>query len=54
MSESVRTFSWREVVESVDGEKFHVDSLYPVVYEFSNGRKFRDSGPQSGIYDPTP
>ncbi len=42
-------FSWREVVEKADDADRHKDSLFPVVYIF-NGRKFRDSGPNGGVY----
>ncbi len=44
------TFSWREVVEQIDGPERHVQSLYPTVYTFSNQTTFRDSGPQGGPY----
>ncbi len=43
-------FEWREVVEKADDDDRHVNNLYPVVYIF-NGRKFRDSGPESGVYE---
>lgn len=46
------TREWREIVEKADGEDRHRDSLYPPVYFFSNGRVMRDSGPNSGIYNP--
>ena len=46
------TQSWRELVEQVDDDKRHVDSLYPVVYNFSSGKTKRDSGPTKGVYDP--
>ncbi len=46
-----RTFSWREQVERIDDKNRHRESLYPVVYIFSNGKKRRDSGPNSGIYE---
>ena len=35
--------SWREIVEKADDKNRHYESLYPVVYVFSNGRTFRDS-----------
>lgn len=41
----------REIVEKLDGPSRHVESLYPVVYEWSSGRKHRDSGPASGVYE---
>ena len=44
--------SWRELVERIDDEDRHIDSLYPYVYFFSGGRKLRDSGPTKGIYTP--
>ncbi len=44
------TKSWRELVEEVDDENRHRDSLYPIVYIFSNSRVRRDSGPSGGIY----
>ncbi len=47
---NIRTFQWRDVVESFDNEDRHRDSLYPVVYIFSNGKVRRDSGPSAGIY----
>jgi hypothetical protein len=43
--------SWREIVEKADGPGRHEESLYPKVYTFSNGRTFKDSGPNSGVYD---
>ncbi len=46
-----RTFSWTEVVEAADDKNRLIDSLYPVVYIFSNGRLRRDSGPESGVYE---
>lgn len=47
------TRDWREIVEKVDGPDRHRDSLYPIVYTFGGGlRRFRDSGPQSGVYEP--
>lgn len=45
------TRSWREIVLKADGE-FHRESLYPIVYTFSNGAQRRDSGPQAGVYEP--
>lgn len=45
-------FNWRDIVEKFDDENRHVDSLYPVVYFFSNDAKRRDSGPNSGVYNP--
>lgn len=47
---TTRTFSWREIVEKADGETRHIENLYPVVYEFGD-RRFRDSGPASGVYE---
>ena len=47
---SFRVISFREWVEKIDGEDRHRDSLYPYVYEFGT-RKFRDTGPASGIYE---
>ena len=44
-------FSWREIVEKADDDNRHIDSLYPVVYIMLSGRKFRDSGPESGVYE---
>lgn len=41
------TRSFREIVEKLDDPNRHRDSLYPVVYVFSNNRQFRDSGPDS-------
>lgn len=43
-------FSWREIVEKADDADRHKDSLFPVVYIVSGGRKFRDSGPNGGVY----
>lgn len=43
--------SWRELVETFDDKQRHIDSLYPIVYVFSNGRKRRDSGPEAGVYE---
>ncbi len=43
-------FSWREIVEKADDDNRHQDSLFPVVYITSGGRKFRDSGPNGGVY----
>jgi len=45
------TFSWREIVEKAEGPNFHKESLYPIVYIFSNGRVRRDTGPEQGIYE---
>ena len=44
-------FSWREIVEKADDDNRHIESLFPVVYLVSGGRKFRDSGPESGVYE---
>ncbi len=44
--------TWREMVERADNDDRHRDSLYPVVYVMSNGKVFRDSGPNSGVYNP--
>ena len=46
------TQSIREIVEKLDGPERHLDSLYPVVYEFSSGVTKRDSGPRKGVYTP--
>lgn len=46
------TQSIREIVEKLDGPERHLDSLYPVAYEFSNGVTKRDSGPRKGVYTP--
>lgn len=43
--------SWREIVEKADGPGRHEESLYPIVYNFSNGAKRKDSGPASGVYE---
>lgn len=48
------TFSWREIVEKTEGEKYWLETLYPTVYVFTGRRTFRDSGPESGIYEKTP
>ncbi len=50
---TTRTFSFREVVEKLDGPDRHKDSLYPVVYTFSNNKTRRDSGPTGGVYQGT-
>lgn len=44
--------SWRELVEEIDDKDRNEKTLHPVVYFFSNGVLKKDSGPQSGIYDP--
>ena len=46
------TFSWREEVEKIDGPNRHLESLYPVVYDFGEGVRKRDSGPKKGPYEP--
>lgn len=53
MSETVTTStrSFREVVEKADDKTRHYDSLYPVAYTFGDGRVFRDSGPEAGVYE---
>lgn len=43
---------WRELVEKADDDNRHRDSLYPIVYRFSSGKVMRDSGPNSGVYNP--
>lgn len=48
MSSSVR--SWRQMVTDADPD-FMRESLRPVVYEFPNGRKFRQRNP---LYGSTP
>ena len=45
MGTTTREFDWREVVEKLDDDNRHQESLYPVVYVFSNSVKRRDSGP---------
>ena len=50
MGTTTREIDWRALVESVDGQDRHQDSLYPVVYIFSNAAKKKDTGPASGIY----
>ena len=45
------TINWKQLVERVDNDDRHRDSLYPVVYVFSNNRVRRDSGPESGVYE---
>ena len=52
MAGSFSTKSWREIVEKADDKDRHQDSLYPIVYEFSDGITKRDSGPKKGIYTP--
>lgn len=44
--------SWRELVEALDDKDRHRDSLYPIVYKFSEDVEKRDSGPRKGIYTP--
>lgn len=51
MGTTTREFSWRDLVEKADGETRHLESLYPVVYYWSSGRKHRDSGPAAGVYE---
>lgn len=48
-----RDFSFREIVEKIDGPERHKESLYPIVYEFTGNRPRRDSGPTKGIYEGT-
>ena len=48
-----RQFSFREVVEKIDGPDRHRDNLYPIVYKWSSGLSRRDSGPTGGIYEGT-
>lgn len=51
-SDTVKTrdINWREFVKRHDGESFDYESLFPIVYEWSNGRTFRDSGPTGAFY----
>lgn len=50
MSES-REISWLDLVQKAEGDDFWRESLYPVVYVTTGGRRFRDTGPESGIYE---
>ena len=43
-----RDYSWRELCERVDADL----SKLPIVYEFSNGKTFQDSGANGGFYKP--
>lgn len=52
MDPSFTTKTLREIVEEIDGPERHDQSLYPVVYTFSGNRRFKDSGPNSGVYAP--
>ena len=44
-----RELDWAALVRKVSGENWNRKET---AYEFSNGRKFDDSGPRSGIYRP--
>lgn len=44
---------FRELVLKKDGPDFWDKSLYPEVYQWSNGRTFKDSGPEKGPYEET-
>lgn len=43
-----RTINWAQLVQKVEGDEFKKPE---VVYEFSNGRKFEDSGPDGSFYE---
>ena len=51
---TTREINWRDLVQKVEGERYWLENLYPVVYIFSGQERRRDSGPESGIYDKTP
>lgn len=40
--------SWRQMVLDADPD-FHLESIRPIVYEFSNGRKFRQPADPYGV-----
>lgn len=48
---TARSLDWGALVREAWGDEWGVPD---VVYEWSNGRRFFDSGAQAGIYDPTP
>jgi hypothetical protein len=45
---STRIIDWSALVRNAWGDEYKKPD---VVYEFSNGRKFSDSGELAGIYD---
>ena len=45
---STRTLDWGSIVRKVWGDDW---LKRDTAYEFSNGRKFQDTGPDSGIYE---
>lgn len=47
---STTTLNWGAQVRKAWGDAWHEKE---VVYEFSNNRKFKDSGPSAGIYSGT-
>lgn len=46
---TVRILNWGALVREAWGAEYNVPD---VVYKFSNGREFKDSGEHHGIYDP--
>lgn len=46
---NTKTIDWGAQVRRYWGDQWNQKE---VVYVFSNGRQFKDSGPNSGIYDP--
>ena len=51
MGTTTREIDWRELVQKAEGERYWVESLYPVVYVFTGKARRRDSGPEAGIYE---
>jgi len=45
----IRHYSWLALVQQSWGGEW---TKRDIAYEFSDGRKFEDSGAHSGIYDP--
>lgn len=45
----VRTIDWGAMARDAWGDQWSVPEI---VYEFSNGRIFQDTGPTHGIYNP--
>lgn len=51
MGTTTQTINFRDLVQKVEGERYWIESMYPIVYVFSGKARRRDSGPESGIYE---
>jgi hypothetical protein len=45
-----RTLNWADLVKQREGEDY---AKKEPAYEFSNGRKFEDTGSNGGVYQPS-